>query len=72
VATTQRVTKALPTECPECAGLGVTEATAPERLRETVGGKKRWVYAMNTRALFSRPLLGSGCPRCLGVGQLAP
>lgn len=60
----ERITKAKPTECPECVGIGYTHKTAPdiriinERL-QTVLDK------------FGRPRLGSGCPRCLGTGQLA-
>jgi RecJ-like exonuclease len=57
VATTQRVTKALATECPDCNGFGYTQNTCPEMVIER-GREKRTLQQ------------GSGCPRCLGTGQI--
>lgn len=57
----KRITKARSTECPACQGMGYTRATCTETAQVIdKDGKSRIV---TTR-------LGSGCPRCLGTGQL--
>ena len=52
-----RVIGRKPTECPECDGVGYTQYTAPT-LRHDKKGK-----------LFTFKQ-GSGCPVCLGLGQV--
>jgi hypothetical protein len=59
-APNERVTRGLPTECPECQGLGVTEETEPVRQRVRCDGHTLWVTVRQ----------GSGCPLCHGIGQL--
>jgi hypothetical protein len=56
MATPQRVTKALPTECASCNGFGYTRDTCAEMVVER-GREKRTLQQ------------GSGCPACLGTGQ---
>ncbi len=61
-----RITGKLLTECPECHGVGYTPATAAEMHAhcEDPDLEQFTVYRDNV------PQLGSGCPRCLGTGQL--
>ena len=62
-ATLDRVTKASPNECPDCGGMGYTvETTAEMQLRFN----KRLGDMVERRTIKQ----GSGCPRCLGTGQL--
>lgn len=49
-----------PTECPACNGWGYTPATCTEYQLDKIDGRD----SMRTTKL------GSGCPRCLGTGQL--
>lgn len=57
-----RITKALPTECPDCSGLGYTEATC-----DTMETRRDREYGIVEKKTLSK---GSGCPRCLGTGQI--
>jgi len=58
----KRLTKAKPTECPVCQGIGYTRATCPE-LEQRID--------KDGRTKLATVRLGSGCPRCLGTGQLS-
>jgi hypothetical protein len=82
-----RITGALATECPTCRGIGYTPDTAPEmhtlkevapewvlnfrgyfvEVEEFTGHELEY----ETQRRDGVPQLGSGCPRCLGTGQLA-
>lgn len=64
MATTRRVI------CPECKGFGYTRATAPDIRKMKKDGKEILAYVVDTSLAFWRPRLGSGCPRCLGVGHV--
>lgn len=59
----KRVTKAKKSECPVCQGIGYTRATCTE-----IG---QAIDADGRTRLFTR-FIGSGCPKCMGTGQLAP
>lgn len=62
-----RITKARKTECRECYGLGYTPATAAEMVTENF---EPYLEIGTQRTLDGVPLVGSGCPRCLGLGQM--
>lgn len=61
--TPDRITKAKPTECPDCSGMGYTEHTTAEMQTRF---NKRMGEVVERRTIKQ----GSGCPRCLGTGQL--
>lgn len=56
-----RITKARPTECSECNGLGYTDATC-----DIMEVRRDREYGTVEKKTVSK---GSGCPRCLGTGQ---
>lgn len=58
--TKKRTTKALPTECPKCEGLGQQHATRTI-VREPTAAEP----------LYRTVQLGSGCEECLGTGQIS-
>lgn len=58
-----RITKALPSECPACHGMGFTEGSATEM--EMVFNAEMNGY-VEVRTLAK----GSGCWKCHGTGQL--
>jgi DnaJ-class molecular chaperone len=62
-----RVTGALPTECPTCRGFGCTEETRPVMVMNPFTGLQQSTAIGDG----GRKLIGSGCPRCGGTGQLA-
>ena len=57
----KRITKSKPTECSACQGIGYTRATCTEMVQQ---------IDKDGRSRLITQRLGSGCPRCLGVGQL--
>lgn len=59
-----RITKKSETECTHCNGLGYTADTAA--VMETRRDREYGVVEKKTLAQ------GSGCPKCLGTGQLFP
>jgi hypothetical protein len=81
------MTGALATECPTCRGIGYTPDTAPEMHTDPEVALEWMLnyrgYFVQVEVLTGHelehctlyrdgvPQLGSGCPRCLGTGQLA-
>lgn len=57
-----RITKARDTECQTCSGLGYTADTA-----DTMETRRDREYGIVEKKTLSK---GSGCPRCLGTGQI--
>ncbi len=58
-----RATGALQAECPVCHGTGYTPATCAEMTMV-------WSQEMGAYVEQKTMRQGSGCPRCLGVGQI--
>jgi hypothetical protein len=58
-----RTTGALQAECPNCDGMGYTEATCTEM-------NMRWCEELGAYVEQSTARQGSGCFNCLGLGQL--
>jgi hypothetical protein len=68
-AKSMRITGSLSTECPDCRGVGYTTNTAAEM--HTLWNDERGEHVEHfTMYRDAVPQLGSGCPRCLGLGQL--
>ncbi len=59
-----RTTKAKPTECPACRGMGFTEGSATEM-------EMLFSPEMNGYVEVRTAAQGSGCWKCHGTGQLA-
>jgi len=67
-----RTTKASPHECPECQGIGYTAATSDSMLDSNGAPLTRRTRDEEGIAEKTTVRKGSGCPRCLGTGQLLP
>lgn len=57
----KRLTKAKPTECKVCQGMGYTAATCAEMMQ---------VIGKDGRSHLRTAKQGSGCSNCLGTGQI--
>ena len=67
-----RVTRALPTECPACHGLGYTKASQAEMLVKNIAerGEPADYVEVGTVRVDGVPQVGSGCLMCKGLGQV--
>jgi hypothetical protein len=74
MATPSRITGARETECPECNGLGYTHATCDDMQTRKVTREEHEQSHVSLPPVVEMRTIrkGSGCPRCLGTGQLMP
>ena len=64
-----RITGASSHECPTCHGLGYTQACQAEMVTSLIRDFG-YVETATRRGIDGRALVGSGCLRCGGTGQL--